>query len=303
VVPRADPVSARKPPTDALAVFALIGQIARLADHERAAAKAEYRAGRDRLRQVRAGAAGGIAAEDTGLKGEVVARLEADTHAGRGQGIGRAGGGEVPREEGRPADAVVDEVRGRLALRELAVRQHQPRADGPFVVGCVLLVPERIKPCDRSRLEIGDREDIPEISLAEERAMGDEPMDVNVSSLPIGKLLQIDVELRLKHAEVDLAGPDAAADIGEEIVGIGERYGDAVVLEIGSNPAPIAGGVGSAGRGRLIRAHRLRVGRLDGYAGADPAERPGETPRPPIPMDAAHDPPPRSSHPRHMRRK
>ena len=81
-------------------------------------------------------------------------------------------------------------------------------------------------------------QDVAEIVRAEERTVGDESVDVHEPALPSRKLLQVEIELRLDGAEPDRAGLDPAADIGQEIGGVGQRKGDAVALEIGPQACP-----------------------------------------------------------------
>ena len=52
--------------------------------------------------------------------------------------------------------------------------------------------------------------------------MGDEALDVQTASLPSRKLIQINVQLRLKIAETDGAASDSAPDIRQTVVDIGE---------------------------------------------------------------------------------
>src|SRR5262249_34178145 len=156
VVPSANSVSAGKP----FGVLALVRQIARLGDEKGAAAKADDGAGRKRRRLIGAVASTGIAAEYRGLKRPLVGGLDADANAGSGERIGRSVRGKIGVEECRPTDSVVDEVRGCLALEKLAVRRHEPRANGQPVGESVLLVPEGIEPGDRPSLQVRHRQNI-----------------------------------------------------------------------------------------------------------------------------------------------
>jgi hypothetical protein len=191
-----------------------------------------------------------LAAEHGGLKRHLVDRFDADANARCGQRIGGPAGRKIGGKERRPADAVVDEVRRDLALQELAVRRHQAGAHRQAIVEGVLLVPERIEPRDRSRLEIGDRENVAKVGRTEKRPVGHEAVDVKPASLQPHELLQIDIELWLEDPDPDGAGPDAAAHIGEEIVGVREREGEALALEIGPQSPPIAAQIR---RGRFLR--------------------------------------------------
>src|SRR5262249_35920975 len=199
VVPGSDPVRARK----AFGVLALVGQIARLRDEKGAAAKAGNGAGGKRRRLIGAVTSAGIAAEHGRLKCPLIRGLDADANAGSGQRIGRASGRKIGGEKRRPADRVVDEVRRRLALEKLAIRRHEAGANGEAVVEGVLLVPKRIEPSDRPGFEIRNRENIVEIRGTEKRPVGDEPVSVKFAALPSQKLLQVEVELRLKHSDRD----------------------------------------------------------------------------------------------------
>jgi hypothetical protein len=237
VVPRPDAVGTGKSPR----VLALIEQVARLCDQKDAAAKAEDRPGPKRNRSIGAVAATGIPAVHSGLKRHIVARLHAHANAGGGQRIDWSRARQVRIEKARPADAVVDEVGRGMALEEMAIRQDQAGADGPAVVGRVLLVPERVEARDRSRLQIRHRQDIAEIVRTEKRTMGDERADVDSPTLPPHEPVQIEIELWLEDPEHDRAGLDPSADVGQEIVGIAESDGDAEALEIGPQPTPIVG--------------------------------------------------------------
>src|SRR5262249_23615873 len=179
---------------------------------------------------------------------------------GGGQRISRPSGRKIGGEKRWPADGVVDEVRSRLALEKLAVRRHQAGANGQAVIEGVLLVPEGIEPSDRSGFEIRNGEDIVEICLTEKRPMGDEAMGVKFATLPSRELVQVEVELRLKNPDRDGARSDPATDVGEEIVGIVEGEGDAVVVEIGPQSTPIAGQRGGRGCWWRFRPVALRPG-------------------------------------------
>src|ERR1700730_3530056 len=194
VVPHSDAVGAGK----SGGVLTPIRAVARLCDDKGPAAKAEHRPGWKWSGLIGAVAAAGIAAEHRGLELDIVARFDAHANAGGGQRIGGSRGRQIGGEKGRPTDAVVDEVGCSLALQELAVRQHQTGTDRPEVVGGVLLVPERIEPPDGSCFEIRYRQDVAEIVRTEERTMGDEPVDVDSSTLPPHKLFQIEVDLWLE---------------------------------------------------------------------------------------------------------
>ena len=63
-------------------------------------------------------------------------------------------------------------------------------------------------------------------------------MGVEFASLPAQKLLQIDVERRLKNSDSDGARSDSATDIRQKVVGIVERKSDANALEIRPQPPP-----------------------------------------------------------------
>src|SRR5262249_4832531 len=130
VVPGSDPVSTRK----AFGVLALIGQIARLRDEEGAAAKAGNSAGGKRRRLIGAVSSAGLAAEHGRLKCQVVAGRDPNANPRRGQWIGRSSSRKIGGEKRGPADGVVDEVRGRLALEKLAVRGHEAGANGQAVI-------------------------------------------------------------------------------------------------------------------------------------------------------------------------
>src|SRR5262249_20465009 len=175
---------------------------------------------------------------------------DANANAGSGEWIGRASGRKIGGEKRRPADGVVDEVRGRLALEKLAVRGHEAGANGQAVIESVLFVPKRIEPRHRSGFEIRNRENIVEIRGTEERPVDDEAVGVKFATLPSQELLQIEIELWLKHPDGDGAGPDPAADIRQKIVGIVEGEGDAVAVEIGPQSTPIAGQRVGGGRRR-----------------------------------------------------
>src|SRR5262249_55612066 len=286
VVPGSDPISARK----AFGVLALIGQIARLRDEKGAAAKAGNGAGRKRRRLIGAVASAGIAAEHGRLKCPLVDGRDPNANPRGGQRIGRSSGRKIGGEKGGPADGVVDEVRSRLALEKLAVRRHQAGANGQAVIEGVLLVPEGIEPSDRSSLEIRNGENIVEICRTEKRPVGDEAVGVKFATLPSHELLQIEIELRLKHPDRDGAGPDPAAHIGQKIVGIVEGEGDAVAVEIGPQSTPIAGQRGG-GRGRWgrFRAVALRPGRRPAIRGHAQVKRgKGERPRPTTSGARAH---------------
>src|SRR5262249_39924865 len=222
--------------------------------------------------------------------------LDADASAGRGQRIGRSSGRKIGGEKRRPADGVVDEVRGRLALEKLAVRRHQAGADGQAVIEGVLLVPKRIEPRDRSGFEVRDRENIVEIRGTEQRPMGDEAVGVKFAALPSHELLQIEGELRLKAPDGDGARSDPATDVGEKIVGIVESEGDAVAVEIGAQSTPIAGqGGGGRGRWGRFRPVALRPGGRPAMRGQAQVKRGKcERPRPTASGDRAHNPRPRS---------
>src|SRR5262249_46096929 len=127
--------------------------------------------------------------------------LDADASAGRGQRIGRSSGRKIGGEKRGPADGVVDEVRRRLALEELAIRRHQAGADGQAVIEGVLLVPKRIEPRDRSGFEIRNGENIVEIRGTEKKPVGDEAVGWKFAPLPSHELLQIEVELGLKDPD------------------------------------------------------------------------------------------------------
>src|SRR5713226_1884486 len=185
VIPRADAVGARKP----AGVLALVGQITGFRDEERTAAEAEHRAGRKRRALIGAVAPAGIAAEHGGLQHHVLGRLDADANTRSGKRIGRSPGWKIGGKKHRPADAVVDEVRSRLALEKLAVRRHETGANGQAVVEDVLLIPKRIEPRDWSRFEIRHGQNTAEISRTEKRPMGDETMSVKSASLPSRKLV------------------------------------------------------------------------------------------------------------------
>src|SRR6476660_560249 len=90
--------------------------------------------------------------------------------------------------------------------------------------------------------------------------MGDEAVGVEFAALPAEELLQIDVELRLKDSDCDGPGPDPATDIRQKIVGVVERNSDAVAVEIGPQPTPIAGQGSGRGGGRRLRPLALRQG-------------------------------------------
>jgi hypothetical protein len=215
--------------------------------------------------------------------------------AGSGERIGRSSGGKISGEKRRPADAVVDEVRGRLALQKLTIRRHQPGTNGEALFE-VLLVPKRIEPSDRPGFKIGDGENVAEIGRTEKRPVGDEAVGVEFSPVPAHELLQIEIELRLKNSDPDGAGPDSAADIGEKVVGVVERDGDAVAVEIGPQPTPIAGqGGGGRNRGRRFRPVVLRQGgRVASRSQAGKGQRGrSEGPRPTTSGDC-HLPRPRS---------
>jgi len=121
--------------------------------------------------------------------------------------------------------------------------------------------------------------------------MRDEAMRVEFAALPAHKLLQVEVELRLKDSDPDGAGPDAAADISEKVVGVVERDRDAVAVEIGPQPTPIAGQGGGRSRWRRFRPVVLRPGgrpaiQAEGQRGSS------ERARPTTSDDRAHIPAP-----------
>ena len=58
--------------------------------------------------------------------------------------------------------------------------------------------------------------------------------------LPSQKLLQVEVDLRLKDSDCRRAGLDPAAHIGQEIVGVAKGKGHAKALKIRPDATPIA---------------------------------------------------------------
>jgi len=88
-------------------------------------------------------------------------------------------------------------------------------------------------------------------------------VDVDQPTLPSRKLLQVEVELRLDSPEPDRAGLDPAADISQEISGVGERKRNAVAFEIRPQPASITRKVRLTCRRWIVRVDRLapRCGR------------------------------------------
>jgi hypothetical protein len=103
-----------------------------------------------------------------------------------------------------------------------------------------MLVPERVEPRDRCRLEIRHCQDVAEIVGTERRTIGDQAVDMDSIPLPAQKLLQVEVDLRLEDTDHRSAGLDPAAHIGQEIVGVAEGKGDALALKIRSLATPIA---------------------------------------------------------------
>src|SRR6516225_534516 len=252
VIPGADAVRAGK----SFGVLSLVRQIARLRDEEGAAAKADDGSGRKRCRLIGAVASTGIAAEYRALECPLVRWRDPDAKAGSGKRIGRSSCGKIGGEKRRPADAVVDEVRGRLALQKLAVGRHQPYANGQAFFE-VLFVPEGIEARDRTGFQVGDSENIAEIGWTEKRPMGDEAVSVELATLPAEELLQIEIDLRLKNSDPDGARANSAADIGEKVVGIIQRDVHAVALEVGPQSAPIAGQGGGRRRWGRLRSVAL----------------------------------------------
>jgi hypothetical protein len=120
------------------------------------------------------------------------------------------------------------------AKERLAVGKHQAEANRPKITGRVVLVPERIKALHRPGLDVRHAEEIAEVVRAEQRTVGDETVDVNAIALQARQFLQVEIKLRLERAEPDRAGFDPAADIGEQIVGIGECERDATIIKGGA---------------------------------------------------------------------
>jgi hypothetical protein len=79
-------------------------------------------------------------------------------------------------------------------------------------------------------------------------------------AVPAGKLLQIEVDLRLEGAEPGRAGLDAAADIGQKIGGVVQRKDDTLALKRGPQPIPIPSQILLTTRGGIIRPLRLSEG-------------------------------------------
>src|SRR5262249_56366009 len=93
----------------------------------------------------------------------------------------------------------------------------------------------------------------------------------------------------LKAPERDGAGPDPAADIGEKIVGVVERNGNADAVEIGPQSTPIAGQRRGRGRRRRFRPVALRPGgRAAIRSQAEVKRGNGERPRPTTSRHRAH---------------
>jgi hypothetical protein len=157
-------------------------------DEKGAAAKAKNSTRRKRQILVGAVAAAGIAAEHRGLERHLICGLDQNANARGRQRVGWSAGGKIGGEKGGPTDAIVDEVRGGLALQKLAVRRHQTKAHGKAAIEGALLIPKRIKPRDRPGFEIRDRQNIAEVRLTEERAMGNETMGVKMAALPAQEL-------------------------------------------------------------------------------------------------------------------
>jgi hypothetical protein len=227
------------------------------------------------------------------LKRHVIARLDPHANAGSGQRIGGSPAGKIGGKKHRPADAVVDEVRGGLALEKLAVRRHQTGAHGQAVIEGILLIPKRVEPRDRSGFQIGHRQEVAEVSRTEKRAVGDERVGVKVAAVPSGELAQIEFERRLKCAEADGATSDPAMDIGEKIVGVVEGECDAAGLEGGPQTAPITAQCRSGPeivRWRLRPRRRADVGRAIREKGS----RHGNGPRHETSDRCPHEPRPRS---------
>src|SRR5690242_5640693 len=138
MIPSSESVSAGK----TFGILALIGQIARFGDEKGAAAKARDGAGRKRRRLIGAVASAWIAAEHGSLKFPLIDGLDADANAGSGERISRPSSRKIGGQKRRPADAVVDEIRSRLALEKLAVRRHQAGTNRQLAGQGILLVPE-----------------------------------------------------------------------------------------------------------------------------------------------------------------
>jgi hypothetical protein len=225
------------------------------------------------------------------LKRHVVPRLDPNANAGSGQRIGRSPAGKIGGKKHRPADAVIDEVRGGLALEKLAVRRHQTGADGQAIIEGILLIPKRVEPRDRTGFQIGHCQKVAEVGRTEEWAVRDEPMGVEVAAVPSGKLAQIEVERRLKRAETDGASSNPAADVRQEIVGIVESERDTVALERGPQAAPITAQRRS---GPEIVRWRLRPRRRAdaSRAAREQGGRKGNSPRHETSDRCPHDPAP-----------
>src|SRR5262249_17811915 len=113
-----------------------------------------------------------------------------------------------------------------------------------------------------------------EIGRTEKRPVRDEAVGVEFAAVPAHQLLQIEIELRLKDSDANGAGPDPAANIGQKVVGIVERDGDAVALEIRAHPTPIAGQGRRRGGWGWFRAVAFRPGARAATSGrCSPASR------------------------------
>ena len=181
----------------------------------------------------------GIPVEHRKQHREVLVRLELQANARRREGIGRAAARQV--DCGNRREVGLQENLACLAEEEFAVGRELSDPQARLVLPEFLFEPHFRQPRRRYGFDRGDRVHAPHVVAADAPGIVNlEAVCVEGQPLPVGKLLEIDRELRFELALIDRAALEAARHVAEHVVGVDEIVGDAMLGEPLADTARIA---------------------------------------------------------------